>query len=636
EKTGRVRVGQDAEAGTEFWVIANSTDNSGVSGHTSFRVTSGKTVRIFVNGETDGKLYEPKWDNRDESLISARLFNEQAIPEPLIDISSLVLTASPIDPDGQVIDEDNMVSWTSSDPGIATVTPSDDGKSATVTAVPGAKGSVNITIAALDGSGKNRVVKINVEQPVRRIRVSGQSCIVYGRNGASATYTADAYPASANNKNVTWAINTIDLGGDVPEGVSINAKTGKVTIDGGADVLGMRFAVVATASYGRSIKGIKIFEVTDSKSTDIFINTSETAACYKPDRTKTGSLKSAQVFTTDIGDDEIDESRLTLWTQVNGEDPANGLVEWTSSNEKVATVLEWDQGKTAFIRGHAPGKTVITAKAMDGSGKSATVTVNVVVPVASLRLQAEDDMENVIGYGKTAKTVVSYGNAYGIPTEQKVVWDQEIYIRATEFYADTGEIINRWDADKTKSEWLKQMKLFTVKDGRVKAGSRDTYEECDEILPPPETEVHGERTVMTVYDFVTVVSAVAADGSGSRSEIRYTIRDAAKSIDMRDDDNRLIKTVTIALGDGNAWDISTGDLNEVCSYVKCRYSDGEYGFPNSKPVVTSSDPLIASAYYGGGGKLIVAPGREGTVTLTIRATDGSNVKSTLKVIVKGN
>nr|MCR4739285.1 S8 family serine peptidase [Lachnospiraceae bacterium] len=119
--------------------------------------------------------------------------------------------------------------WTSSNPKVATVTVVGDTHSRTAKITAAGKGSTMITCTAQDGSGKSAACRVTVVQDVEQIEITGQG---YIEPGAKAAYKAVITPATANKKTVEWSIEYAE-GGPAPENVTINAKTGRVSV--GAD-----------------------------------------------------------------------------------------------------------------------------------------------------------------------------------------------------------------------------------------------------------------------------------------------------------------------------------------------------------------------------------------------------------------
>lgn len=84
-------------------------------------------------------------------------------------------------------------------------------------------------------------------------------------------------------------------------------------------------------------------------------------------------------------------ARKTLKATVSPSKSVSKKVAWTSSNKRVATV-----SSKGVVKGIRDGKAVITAKATDGSGKKAKVTVTVGAGIASVSVPNEDVVRVVL------------------------------------------------------------------------------------------------------------------------------------------------------------------------------------------------------------------------------------------------
>ncbi len=224
------------------------------------------------------------------------------------------------------------VSWTSSDPSVATV--DEHG-----IVHPVAPGTAVITVTTEDG-GFTDTSTVNVTIPV--IHVIGVTIepksldLVVG--GGNATLTATVNPTDATNKNVSWTssdpnVATVDEHGVVHPVAPGTAVITVTTEDGG-------FTDTATVNVTNPV--IHVIGVTlEPKSLDLVVG----------------------------GDNS------TLTATVNPTDATNKNVSWTSSDPSVATVDEH-----GVVHPVAPGTTVITVTTEDG-GFTDTSTVNVSIPV---------------------------------------------------------------------------------------------------------------------------------------------------------------------------------------------------------------------------------------------------------------
>ena len=195
-------------------------------------------------------------------------------------------------------------------------------------------GTTTITATAADGSKVSKSCTISVTEPT--VKVS--SIIIRGakslKKGQSLTLTATVSPSNATNKKVTWRSSN--------NSVATVSSSGKVTAKGAGTA-----KITATAADGSKVSKSCTIKVTDTKVTSVSISGNKRIA---------------------VG------SKLQLKVKVLPTNAANRKVTWTSSNKSVATVTS--SGKVTAKR---PGRTVITAKAKDGSGKKKSIYV-IVIP----------------------------------------------------------------------------------------------------------------------------------------------------------------------------------------------------------------------------------------------------------------
>ncbi len=330
--------------------------------------------------------------------VATLTLNESKLTSYVGDTKQLEVTSA-IDTGKQPMNlEDLSFQWTSSNTKVAVV--NNDG---TVTAVD--KGTATVTCKVLDGSGKTVKCTVTVQKLVEEIQISGQSSIA---PGASASYKATILPADANTKKVQWSLV------DAPEGVSIDAN-GKVKVH--ASVKEGQFYVKAVATdLGEACGQIQV--VIAPKCTAVTLDTQEVPG-WAPGavHNKKGVLTGVNLFSMDLPNTPSGvENRIQL-TASSGQ----AKIKWTSSKPSVAAVDEND-----VVTALRAGTATVTAAAQDGSGKKAAVTIKVTVPVSTMALassamKATEGM-NMLTVGKSYKHTVTFGNLYGKPTNQKVVW----------------------------------------------------------------------------------------------------------------------------------------------------------------------------------------------------------------------
>ena len=297
--------------------------------------------------------------------------------------------------------------WISSDKKVVKAEKQADG-SAKVTAM--GKGSAIVKLKMLDGSNKSASVNVNVIRLADSITVTGQTVI---EPGQACTYKAGIQPADVNNKNISWKIS-----GTVPEGVAIS-PSGKVSVAGTAKT-GASFTVLAAAEDGSNVYGTLTVKIRNRvKNISISAGSDSRAEISK------GKLAAVRIYTCNISTLPGDNDRITLKV-LDDEGKEFTDAVWSSSNDKIAVISGNDKGSSAVIRGLKAGTAKINVTANDGSGKKASVKVNVIVPASGLTLLPNDYSYNTIIAGKSAKATAVLGNAYGNPGIKAVSWSFKI------------------------------------------------------------------------------------------------------------------------------------------------------------------------------------------------------------------
>ena len=228
------------------------------------------------------------------------------------------------------------VSWSSSNPAVAVVD-----KYGVIDAV--GRGKAIITVVSRDGTNRKATCEVTVngegvneEVKVSRIRLNAPSKKVAA--GKKVKLTAVITPSSASNKALIWRsgnskIATVDNNGNV----AINKKAG-----------GRSVVITAAAADGSGVKGT--YQITAMK----------------------GIVKKVAIS----GDKSVKAGKsIKLKAKVTATKKANKGVKWTSSNKKYAVVSS--SGKVKTYKAGKGKKVKITAKATDGSGKKASITIKI-------------------------------------------------------------------------------------------------------------------------------------------------------------------------------------------------------------------------------------------------------------------
>ena len=255
------------------------------------------------------------------------------------------------------------VTWKISNTKIADLTENADG-SCTIKVKD--KGTAQITATTVDGTNIKATTTLNVTTMAKEIKVEGSSMVMVG---GKITLTASVYPKSASNCKVKWVTST-------PEYAKVDEKTGVVTgVATGTGTTAGTAIIKAVAQDGSGIESpphiVTVYEA--PKEFDLMIPDGDKNE--KNDKLLTGK-------TIGIDPDLNTETYTSTYTVAPRILPEKACqkVEWKSSNEKVATVKE------GVITAHTFGKATITAKAIDGSNRTASVTVNVATLVKGIEI----------------------------------------------------------------------------------------------------------------------------------------------------------------------------------------------------------------------------------------------------------
>ena len=249
------------------------------------------------------------------------------------------------------------VTWSSNNTKIATV--DNDGKVKALKV-----GNAIITATSTDGSNVSAQCKIKVVQKVTKIKLN-KSIINLSKKGKTAKLKATVYPSNAYNKSVTWKSNntkvvTVDKNG------KIKAITNKGTT-----------YVNAIAKDG-SNKRARVLVIVGPKVQKITLNKSS-VTLNRGANNRTFQLKKS----------------------IKNKNATYKAVAWNTSNKNIATVNS--NGKVTIKR---RGKVVITARAKDGSNKSAKCKITVKQLVTKLSYNGKKQAKEVYK-NKTIKFAVT-------------------------------------------------------------------------------------------------------------------------------------------------------------------------------------------------------------------------------------
>ena len=260
--------------------------------------------------------------------------------------------------------------WTSSNPEIATV--SSNGF-ITATGI----GTATITAAAVDGSGVKAECIVSVSGvPVKSSVLSRTSASLKATE--TVTLTATVTPANASDKSVLWSSKNNEI----------------ATVDDNG--------VITAQSIGETV-----ISATSVSNPEV------TADCH------------ITVVPTPVT--EINLNQTSVYIQVGAtfqfeatilpETATNKNLRWSSGNLEVASI-----DANGVVTAHAIGTTTINVLAEDGSGITASATVNVIpTPADGIEIQTPASTQFKVGETISLTAIVSPEDA----TDKSVVWSSD-------------------------------------------------------------------------------------------------------------------------------------------------------------------------------------------------------------------
>ena len=284
-------------------------------------------------------------------------------PTKYVDLSGskTVQLSATCEPEEAIAD----VSWSSSNQKIATVD-----ANGLVTAHQA--GKVTITATSKDGSKTKGSISLQVVSGVSGLTIEGASSVAAGK---SITLKAVVTPADATLKSVTWSV-------DCDKSVATISQSGKLTTKAVSSIT--TITVTAVSQQNAAIRATHTVTIRPATS---------------------GISISAPTLTIDLA-----SPTLQLTAKAMPED-ASQQVAWSSSSTRIATV-----DANGLVTAKKVGKVTMTAKATDGSSRSAKITLNVVSSAQGLSIRGA----SAVAQGKTITltAVITPSTA----TNQKVIW----------------------------------------------------------------------------------------------------------------------------------------------------------------------------------------------------------------------
>ncbi len=214
-----------------------------------------------------------------------------------------------------------------------------------------AKGKATITATAKDGSGTKATKQINVLQQPQSVTFSEPPAKL--SVGTNKKMTAIVSPKSTSDKTLVWTSSNESIATVSKSGVITPLYPGQVTITAASK----DFSSISASADITVVQPAKKIELSETKLNILVQNTAQLTYIITPD------------YTT------------------------NKAVTWSSNRPEIASV---DQN--GILTAHKRGTATITVACLDGSGKTAKATINVIQPLYGMTLDKE---EIRVGLGDT-------------------------------------------------------------------------------------------------------------------------------------------------------------------------------------------------------------------------------------------
>jgi hypothetical protein len=348
-------------------------------------------------------------------------------------------------------------------------------------------------------------------------------------------------------------------------------------------------------------------------------------------REKDQSLRKLVLYSVRPGITSLADKVCTRYPLAALTDADARTIVWTSSNEKAVRV-----SPTGEVTAVAAGTSVITAQANDGSGKKASVTVQVINPVSGITIRSSvplsvafDDSIGSLMPGKTAYNTPVFQETYGRPGITDVSWSYTV----TAYHRD-GDAIRE-----VAQEVLDRGLIVLNTEGRLSIDA-------------------GLKQYTGNYRFVVAVTATSTDGTGLSGEFSYLVQTPTNQVGLsweilenqpgfdpnalhyNLDLDKLTYVERLTLNAANDLSTTHALLSVGDGYLPARYCD--YSVESDKPDIAGG--AAKQVFMTIDGKSVYShnelevwtnsTGKKGTAVLTIKALDGSGAKCELIVNVK--
>lgn len=335
-------VNPDATNKKVTWEIISGAEYAKISKTGKLTANKGLTSEQIVTVQATAQDASEVYATIDITIkpLAAKVVITGAPEDNKFDMNSwwpaFYLGAEVLAADGTASAEQN-VTWKSSNTKVATI----DEYGSVYCNKPG---TVTFTATATDGSNKKATVKVTIIKTVAELQLDANAIVAGGK---SLTLKPVINDADATNKKLTWSISDNEVGAKI-------SKSGKLT----------------TKKVTEPTDVIVTCATTDGSN----ISASCTVTIY-PATTKVtimqygAAIKGTQAMT--VGEEKV------FYAECLPENAADQYT-WKSSNEKIAKIeVNADGSVTIIAVGEKTGTVTITATAIDGTNKKATMKIKV-------------------------------------------------------------------------------------------------------------------------------------------------------------------------------------------------------------------------------------------------------------------
>ena len=403
--------------------------------------------------------------------------------------------------------------------------------------------------------------------------VTGPHKLIAGKTGKYAAKVTASAPAGTS-KTIEWSLD----GGVPATTATIDKKTGVLSIKKGA---GGTITVRASAKGAPGVYSTLDVEISSP------VAAIELGFPGGKDTLFVNGDGGAYLSTCAL----VQKVTLTDATEYSSVGDVEEFVSWSSNKPKIATVDTFGNVKAV-----GSGKAVITAKATDGSGKSAKVTVNCVVRTESVSITNKASLKRIaLGCSITLKAVTTPAK----PTKGGVTWELVSGPEGAKI-SSAGKLT----APKTVADGTPIIVKATAKDGYGASASTGTITVEQKSV---EVKIHtNDPGGRETYNSKSSVSAINLFTVNPLNVTAYDRKSGGAGATKDSIDER-----TIML-----W----GDVDATTTGVDW-------------VVWSSNKPAVATVDVDASGRCYIKAKGVGKATITCLALDGSGKKATCTVNV---